>query len=303
MNANVGTSAALARRLPMQKREARVSRMCRWVGYLGGAIRPEELLYETEHSLIHQSQASEFYEDGVNGDGLGLGWYSTRETPGVYRNAMPAWGDRNLREICAQVESQLFLAHIRATTGTPVQQTNCHPFRYGKWLLVHNGYIADFERLHRELLMAVAPPLFKNIDGSTDSELMFHLALTFGLEQDPLLALERMAGFIEALGARYGIREPLQMTLGVSDGERLYAVRYASGTQVNTLFVSESIEAVRALYPERERLQHLSANARAVVSEPLIKLKGAWREIAPGTAVIVHPDKLEERPFEARATP
>ena len=125
--------------------------MCRWVGYLGGAIRPEELLYETEHSLIHQSQASEFYENGVNADGLGLGWYGLRDTPGIYRNAMPAWGDRNLRELCGQLETKLFLAHIRATTGTPVQQTNCHPFRHGSWLFVHNGYIAELRNGQRPL--------------------------------------------------------------------------------------------------------------------------------------------------------
>ena len=171
--------------------------MCRWVGYFGGAIRPEELLYEPEHSLINQSQHSKFNENGLNGDGLGLGWYGSRETPGVYRNAAPAWGDRNMRELCAQIESQLFLAHIRAATGTDVQQTNCHPFRYGRWIFVHNGFLADYERVHRELLLAVDPKLFDNIDGTTDSELMFHLALTFGLDAEPLPALERMAGFIE----------------------------------------------------------------------------------------------------------
>src|SRR5438046_573460 len=104
--------------------------MCRWVGYFGGAIRPEELLYKPEHSLIHQSKASDLYERGLNGDGLGLGWYGSLKEPGIYRNASPAWGDQNLREIARQVESHLFLAHIRAATGTPVQDTNCHPFRY-----------------------------------------------------------------------------------------------------------------------------------------------------------------------------
>lgn len=275
--------------------------MCRWVGYLGAAIRPEELLYETEHSLIHQSQRSDFYDEGVNGDGLGLGWYSVRETPGLYRSVMPAWGDRNLKELCAQVESQLFLAHIRATTGTPVQQTNCHPFRYGKWLFVHNGFIASFDRVHRELLLAVQPGLFKNIDGSTDSELMFHLALTFGLEAEPLPALERMAGFVEAICANHGIDKPLSMTLGLSDGKCLYAVRYAGGREVNSLFVSENMDAVRALYPERERLKHFTGKARAIVSEPLVKLEGAWREVPPGTAVLVDDGHMEQLPFHPRA--
>lgn len=275
--------------------------MCRWVGYYGDPIRPEELLYEPEHSLINQSQASKYYENGLNGDGLGIGWYGSRETPGVYRNATPAWGDNNLREICAQMQSRLFLAHIRATTGTAVQDTNCHPFRYGRWIFVHNGYVAELERIRRDLLLAVAPALFSNIKGSTDSELLLHLALTFGLQDDPLGALERMAGFVEQLAARHGIAEPLQMTLGLSDGERLYAVRYASGPVVNTLFVNESIEAIRELYPERERLHHMHPGARAVVSEPLFKLPGAWREVPVATALVIDGEGMHERGFSPRA--
>ena len=275
--------------------------MCRWVGYFGAAIRPEELLYEPEHSLITQSQASKFYENGINGDGLGLGWYGSRSTPGIYRNAAPAWADRNLRELSAQIESPLFLAHIRAATGTDVQQTNCHPVRYRNWIFVHNGFLANYEQVHRELLLAVAPELFENIDGTTDSEVMFHLALTFGLADEPLPALERMAGFIEETGRRHGIAEPLQMTLGLSDGKRLYAVRYASGPVVNTLYVSESVDAVRELYPAHERLQHLPTDARAIVSEPLSKLSGIWHEVPVSTALIVDRGKFESRPFTPRA--
>ena len=77
--------------------------------------------------------------------------------------------------------------------------------------------------------MAVEPALYPCIEGSTDSEVMFYLALTFGLEDDPIGALERMAGFVEAAGHRIDVAEPLQMTVGLSDGERVYAVRYASG--------------------------------------------------------------------------
>jgi hypothetical protein len=49
-----------------------------------------------------------------------------------------------------------------------------------------------------------------------------------------------MAGFVEATAEAAGVTDPaLQMTIGVSDGNRLYAVRHASGAEVNTLFVSE----------------------------------------------------------------
>ena len=41
------------------------------------------------------------------------------------------------------VRSPLVFAHIHASTGTAVQQTNCHPFRHGRWLWMHNGAIRD----------------------------------------------------------------------------------------------------------------------------------------------------------------
>src|SRR4051812_25274791 len=174
--------------------------MCRWVAYFGNPIRPQTLLYDAQYSLVEQSRRDRLAGGQPNADGLGLGWYGERETPGLYRSVAPAWGDRNLHELATQIESPLFLAHIRAATGTPVEQTNCHPFRYGRWLFMHNGFIDGYMQLRRELLLAVDPALFGNIEGTTDSELMFHLALTFGLEQDPLDALERMAGFIEHAG-------------------------------------------------------------------------------------------------------
>ena len=131
----------------------------------------------------------------------------------------PAWSDRNLQELAAQIESPLFLVHVRASTGTPVQQTNCHPFRYGRWLFVHNGFIDQYLQLHRELLLAVDPKLFTNIEGTTDSELLFYLALTFGLDDDALPALERMAGSVEATAQRSGIEAALPDTYGHSNVE------------------------------------------------------------------------------------
>jgi predicted glutamine amidotransferase len=275
--------------------------MCRWLGYFGSPIRIDELVLNPEHSLIEQSRAARQTTHLTNADGFGVGWYGTAALPGMYRSVSPAWSDRNLQELAAQIESPLFLAHVRASTGTPVQQTNCHPFRHGRWLFVHNGYIGGYERIRRELLVAVDPELFGGIEGTTDSELLFHLALTFGLEDDPLPALELMAGFVEDTGRRHGVAEPLQMTLGVSDGERLYAVRYASGPKANSLYVSNDAHDVRLLYPENERLQRMSDEARAVVSEPLAELPGLWREVPPASALVVQPGSDVELAFAPRS--
>ena len=116
--------------------------MCRWLAYSGSPVLLEELLYKPEHSLIDQSLHARLGVDTTNGDGFGVGWYDTdnAQTPAVFRSIEPAWNDRNLREVAGHVLSPLFLAHVRAASaGMPVQQTNCHPFKHGKWLFVHNG--------------------------------------------------------------------------------------------------------------------------------------------------------------------
>jgi glutamine amidotransferase len=236
--------------------------------------------------------------DIPNGDGTGLGWYEHRAEPALFRSITPAWGDDNLLELATEIRTRLFLAHVRAGTGTPVQQTNCHPFRYRNWLFVHNGYIAGYQRLRRNLLLAVNPELFGNIAGSTDSELMFHLALTFGLTDDPLAGIARMAGFVEAAAAAADLDEPaIQMTVGVSDGVRLYAARYASGPEVNTLFVSEDPDPLQMLHDGGEGSGRFGPDARVVVSEPLDRLPGRWREVPAGSAVIIGED-IEERSFQ-----
>jgi glutamine amidotransferase len=275
--------------------------MCRWIAYFGSPIRPRTLLYDTPHGLVEQSRRDRLAGGHPNADGFGLGWYDEAgevQEPGLYRSTAPAWGDRNLRDLAAHLRSPLFLGHVRAATGTPVEQSNCHPFRYGKWLFQHNGYIEGHLEHRRELLLAVDPSLFPSIDGTTDSQLMFFLALTFGLEEDPLGALERMAGFVEETGRRRGIDEPLQMTVAVSDGRRLFAARYASGPVVNSLFVSEDARSVRALYPDDERLSMFSEESRVIVSEPLGGLPGVWREVPPGSALVVQPGDDLELPFK-----
>jgi predicted glutamine amidotransferase len=275
--------------------------MCRWNAYFGQPVAIDELLFKTDHGLIDQSLHSRMGVETTNGDGFGLGWYGENGgSPGRYRSVTPAWSDANLRDLAAHVESPLFLAHIRATTGTPVQQTNCHPFRHGQWLFVHNGVLAGFHAMRRELLLAVDPSLFDDIAGSTDSETLFYLALTFGLQDDPLAALERAVGFVEATGREHGVEHPVQMSVGMSDGERLWAVRYSSERQSRTLFVSERAETLRQLHPHNPRLQRFTDEDRVVVSEPPGDLPGAWLPVPESTALIIQAGADEQRPFQPR---
>ena len=276
--------------------------MCRWMAWLGQPVLIEELLFKTEYGIVDQSLHSRLGAEPTNGDGFGLGWYGSGDGPAVYRSVSPAWADANLRELAAHVVSPLFLAHVRAAIGSPVQQTNCHPFRRGGWLFVHNGFIADFRALRRELMLRIDPALFADIQGSTDTEVVFHLAQTFGLEEDPVGALELAVGFIEQVAARRGVAGAVQESFGVSDGSSLWAVRYATEGPARSLFASADVDSVRRLHPDNSRFQRLSADDRLIVSEPFSDLPGVWREIPQGMAVTVRAGGvLEERPFRPRA--
>ena len=273
--------------------------MCRWMAWLGQPVLIEELLFKSPHGIVDQSLHARMGAEPTNGDGFGLGWYGTGEGPGVYRSVSPAWGDPNLRELAAHVESPLFMTHVRAAIGSPVQETNCHPFRRGNWLFVHNGFIADFHLLRRDLMLAIDPELFADVQGSTDTEVVFHLALTFGLEENPIGALEQTVGLIEETARRHGVTDAVQASFGVSDGESLWAVRYASAGDARSLFASTDADAIRHLYPDNPRFQRLTEDDRLIVSEPFSDLPGVWHEIPEATAAIVRPGGVfEKQPFQ-----
>ncbi len=268
--------------------------MCRWLAYSGAPIHLDEVLFKTEHSLIDQSLRAASSSSVTNGDGFGIGWYGKREAPGVYKDIRPAWNDANLHALAAQIESPMFLAHVRATTGSPIQRSNCHPFDYKNWLFVHNGEVRQFARLHRDLAFAIKPELYPLISGTTDSEIMFLLALSFGLEGDVGTAVARMAGFIEESATRHGIEDGLQMTLGIADGTSLYAVRYSTEGKSRSLYYSASREATSELAPEAGRL---SRGARAIVSEPWSDLEEDWIPVPEATFLTITGRDVSLQPF------
>ena len=274
--------------------------MCRWLAYSGSPVLLEDLLYKPQNSLVVQGQHSRLGATATNGDGFGVGWYSSDGgdgTPGLFRSTEPVWNDRNLRELCAHARSGRVFAHIRASTGSAVQQTNCHPFRHGRWLWMHNGALHGFREMKRDLTLAVDPELFPDIEGSTDSELLFFLALTYGLEQDPAVAMARAVGLVEDVGRRHGIDLPVQMTVATTDGDTTWAFRYSSEGRSRSLFQSADVSTLRAQYPDHEVLHELSDDTRLVVSEPLGDLRGAWHEVPESSYLIVRGGTVEAHAF------
>ncbi|GLS85067.1 class II glutamine amidotransferase [Cypionkella aquatica] len=255
--------------------------MCRWAAYAGAPIFLEEIISRPGHSLIHQSHGATQCHSSINADGFGVAWYGDRPEPGLYRDVLPAWSDPNLRSLTAQVKSGLFLAHVRASTGTATSRNNCHPFVHGVWSFMHNGQVGGYDHFRRDADMMIPDTLYAARKGATDSEALFLVALAEGLDSDPRAALERASARFIALARAKGAAPHLRMTAALSDGKRLYAVRYATDDAAPSLYYRWSD----------------TRGGMAVVSEPLEAEEGGWNQIASNTFCTFDGAKVQVEAF------
>ncbi|KEO60826.1 class II glutamine amidotransferase [Thioclava indica] len=255
--------------------------MCRWAAYVGEPIFIEDIVSRPGHSLIHQSQCATMCHTAINADGFGVAWYGERPEPGLYRDVMPAWSDPNLRSLTETVKSGLFLAHVRASTGSATSRNNCHPFRHGRWSFMHNGQIGGYDGFRRAGEMMIPESLYPERRGATDSEALFLVAMAEGMEADPKCALERATARFETLARERGAAPYMRLTAAFSDGVRLYAVRYASDDHAPSLYHRWSD----------------TRRGRAVVSEPLEVDESDWHEVPPGTFCTFEGKRVSIEPF------
>lgn len=278
--------------------------MCRWLAYSGEPLKPAVLILDAQHSLVAQSLNSPLGAETVNGDGFGFGWYpegsKAGSIPALFHSIEPAWHDENLRELTNSIASPLFFGHVRAAAGPPIQQTNCHPFRYENWMFMHNGFLDGFAQMKRDLTFAVDESLYPLIHGTTDSEVLFYLALTFGLQDDPIGAMKKAVHEVERVGQKHGIRFPMQGTLALSDGATLWAFRYSTSHRTRSLFHSVAIPELREMYPEADRLHLFGDHAKVIVSEPLNDIPGAFVEVEESTVAIMDDSGFRHEPFLGR---
>ena len=255
--------------------------MCRWAAYIGAPIYMSEVVLDPARSLINQSAHAHEAKTETNGDGFGLAWYDTRPFPGLYRDVMPAWADGNLGAMATQIRSKLFLAHVRASTGTSITRTNCHPFVAGKWAFMHNGQFGGYSNFRQKLDAMISPDLYFQRQGSTDSEAAFLLSLGFGLDQNPQAALEKAVGVVEAMSRTTGITPHARISLAVTDGQSLYVVRYASDRFAPSLYHAQTNDGL----------------GRLVVSEPLDDKPEFWEELPASSFAKITPDAVEISAF------
>ncbi|MBK9585595.1 MAG: class II glutamine amidotransferase [Alphaproteobacteria bacterium] len=277
--------------------------MCRWIAYTGEPIFLDRLVTKPAHSLVEQSINAnlQFKEDGslwtTNGDGFGIGWYASKPEPGLFKDAMPAWNDQNLHELCAQTKASLFFAHVRASTQGGVQRNNSHPFKYKNWLFQHNGDVEGFSKLKRTLQNEVAEELYPLIRGNTDSETSFYLALTYGLQENPKMALEKMIDRLIRAQEEAGMKRDLSFSASITDGNNLYTIRYFTpGATVRTQFFTKDMARVVDVGGTSKESEWPSKGV-VVVSEPLDRLSDYWTPVPESSFMTIRNGEIKIEDF------
>ena len=258
--------------------------MCRWAAQIGARAPVADLITAPSNSLIAQSREASECKTALNGDGFGLAWYDALPEPGLYRDAAPAWSDPNLRSLAQQLHARIALAHVRASTGSATSRNNCHPFTHGRWSFMHNGQVGGFDRIRKQVDMAIPDDLYHRRLGATDSEALFLIALGAGLQSDPAAGLARAARDLQRRAEAAGGRPALRMTAALSDGERLYAVRYASDARAPSLYYRKQT----------------GGQGWHVTSEPLDTGPG-WTGVPQGSFCTFSPQQVQVQPFGAAA--
>jgi glutamine amidotransferase len=278
--------------------------MCRFTLYLGPSIRLSTLLIEPAHSLIHQSFRAAEREEPLNGDGFGIGWYSPRlsNEPAVFYSVSPAWNNRNLRSIARVVASPCVLAHVRAATeGSEVHESNCHPFNFGRHLLMHNGSIGAFQRVRRRLVANLSDEAYSVIRGSTDTEHLFAVFVDELLKRgDPVdEAIDRPGGaarLAEHLAAT--LARVLAVVNAVNPGAPCFLnVAVSDGVHAAvSRFTSDSSSSPDSLYTLHDRIYPTTSQEFAareaedegdavVVSSERLTADPGWRAVPPNHIV------------------
>lgn len=266
--------------------------MCRFTLYLGPPVRLSTLLLDPVHSLIRQSVSSRERSEPLNGDGFGVGWYApefTQEEPAVFRSITPAWNNRNLHNLSRVVASSCILAHVRAATqSSGVNEANCHPFRYRKYICMHNGDVGNFHQVRRSMLEGVCNEAFNNVYGSTDSEHFFAVVIDELLKHGEAgtmvlaSALDRAIQRVVNIVNKHGGGEPCYLNVAVADGMNAVISRYAN----------DPAHAPETLYYSRDHLyesfeeDRLGTDAVVVSSERLTEAP-SWQAIPPNHLIVL----------------
>ncbi len=85
----------------------------------------------------------------------------------------------SVAEMIEDVRSDILIVQARHATVGALSTANTHPFRYAQWLFADTGTIAGFPQVGERLHGSLPRFLQRALRGETDSEMVFHLFLSF----------------------------------------------------------------------------------------------------------------------------
>jgi glutamine amidotransferase len=284
--------------------------MCRLMVYLGSPIIVDKLLYQPKNSLVNQSINAKEIEEPLNGDGFGIGWYvpEINSEPVTFVSVHPAWSNRNLKNLAPKIQTDCFIAHVRAASVGEVSESNCHPFQYKNILMVHNGGVEHFAAIKRKIREPLTDELYNWIKGQTDSEHIFAYMLNDlfknhnNVNPEAVMdAFENTFSALKKMMAENGIEEEAYLNMAFTNGLFVVATRYVTNPQQEplTLYHSEGSRFV-----VEDGITHLMApqdddHAVLVVSEKLSDDKN-WTLIPANHFVVVENSmNVRIRPIKA----
>ncbi|CAE6539525.1 unnamed protein product [Rhizoctonia solani] len=275
-----------------------------------------------------------------NNDGTGVAFYNKTmrdynydgakcRMPQIYKTIIAPTNDINFQSLCKNTSSRTVFAHVRMATSE-VQQFNSHPFAFGRHIFMHNGSVANFSLIRRELCAKLSAKAYANVKGSTDSEHIAALYFTHlgddWMAQYPLTkmksALERaIADIIELQKKLPAATAPFaasSLNLCTTDGEELLAFRFRNSEieQPPSLYFSTTAgvtlnrkypghpnylnwedigDAATGLVGADELRPEAYGNHVIVASEPTTKSENEWALIPKNQAILVDFPRGENR--------
>lgn len=228
--------------------------------------------------------------------GWGVGYYQAGEVL-LRRRPTDERLEMDIAGLTRDVRTDALVGSVgELSFGEPCTE-NTQPFRYRNWLFVHGGTVAKFERLRDRLVSTIPDFLRGNLHGETDSELLFHLYLSFLHDEGTLNrettpascknALRSTLSLIDSLSREEGAPDAGPLGMMVSNGEYLASLARDLPMAYRTIDGSHDIDA---LLPDdglrSRRLPDLALVRFSILASGIDAQRPGWQSV-PDRSIIV----------------
>lgn len=261
--------------------------MCRLVGIIASEI--------TEFGLVlNQAPRSLAQLSREHPDGWGIathgGAAGTLPPPAsrdalrgwrLHRGTEPAGESRRFHEVAARSSGTVLVAHVRQKTVGPTRLENTHPFARSGWIFAHNGTIDD----DAPLRAGASAARRSEVEGDTDSELLFALLLT-RLDEAGVThiggdaaARDEATRIIAGVAADLRARRVGAFNFLLSDGQSCFVHRLGRTLYMLELSPKDPVREQRPISPGTTLVTPWTTRRRAVIVASERLTDEPWEEV------------------------